>query len=324
MRFVIGALLALCLAFIPVDGEAAKGRPKAQEGPMFPSAEAILKWIHGYRHEPQPEKVAMAVQAMSGLGLFRDLEGAGVYVGFMAGVIGDPRNNAEGLVASMFPLPPEEQVALIRAIAYSGRPDWKEIMGKFVERMPARKVLIERFLYDKLPTLQQLPMDKGPITLDTLWGVYFATGSADPVLRLVSVLEWSKEANDIEKLTVGSMVKWTLATNASRDTELLALIKGIVNHEPPKTAVILNEVIEAVEMFETGRIRKDAVAAIEEIKRKGPATNRQVAWWAQAAPTLIGLGCVAAAVTGQVQFGLPCVIGGPVATAAGRFLTPQP
>ena len=114
---------------------------------------------------------------MSDLGVFRDMDQAGIYVGFMAGVLQTNPKRAEDLVAKMFPMPPEDQVAIVRAIAYSDLPDWKDLMLKFVERMPARKALIDRFVYGKQPTLKQMALDAGTAPLDTLWGLYFATGS---------------------------------------------------------------------------------------------------------------------------------------------------
>ena len=72
----------------------------------------------------------------------------------MAGVLQSNPKRAEELVGKMFPMPPEDQVAIVRAIAYSDLPDWKDLMLKFAERMPARKALIDRFVYGKLPTIK--------------------------------------------------------------------------------------------------------------------------------------------------------------------------
>ncbi|HRA19985.1 MAG TPA: hypothetical protein PLZ56_06045, partial [Anaerolineae bacterium] len=44
-------------------------------------------------------------------------------------------------------------VALIRAIAYSGLPDWRELLESVAERMPARRVLMDRFFTGKEPLL---------------------------------------------------------------------------------------------------------------------------------------------------------------------------
>jgi hypothetical protein len=260
---------------------------------------------------------------MSRLGVFRDLETAGIYIGFMAGVLQTNPQKAEKLVERMFPMPPEDQIAIVRAIAYSELPDWKDLMLKFAERMPARKALIDRFVYGKMPTLRELELDSGPGPLDMLWGLYFATGSYEPILRMVSVLAWAKDGNNVERLTIGSMTKLTLATNASRDKELLDMLKASMAVETKDTRVVLQEVIDAAETFEFGRVRRDAVASIDQLKTKGPAAARNVQWWGTAGQTALALGCIVAGALGQFQVGIPCVIGGAVSGAAIKYMTPQ-
>jgi hypothetical protein len=261
-------------------------------------------------------------KAASALGLFRDMETAGVYVGFMAGVIESNPKQAEKLIAKMFPMPPEDQVAIVRAVAYSGHPQWKELLRKFSERMPARAVLIDRFVSGKLPLLQQMPLDKGAGPLDMLWGKYFATGSYEPILRMVSILEWSKDVNNVDRLTVGSMTKLTLATNASRDKRLLDMLKASMRHENKETRAVLGEVIDAAETFEFGQVRREAMASIEQLKTKGPASARNTLWWGQVGQTALALGCVVAGAMGQVQVGIPCIVGGAASSAALKYMVP--
>lgn len=319
MRSTMAVALVLLFAIAPAT--AAPGKQKKAD---FSSTEHILRWINGYRLKPEPNKLPEAVKAMSALGVFRDLDTAGIYVGFMAGVLQANPKRAEALVTGMFPMPPEDQVSIVRAIAYSDLPEWKDLMLKFAERMPARKGLIDRFVYGKQPTLKQLDLDTGTTTtLDTLWGVYFATGSPEPVLRIVSVLGWAKDQNNVERLTVGSMAKLSLATNASRDKELLDTLKRSMNREPKESRAVLQEVIEAAETFEFARVRKDAMAAIEQLKTKGPASARNTQWWGTAGQTVLALGCVAAGAMGQLQVGIPCVIGGALSGAALKFMMPQ-
>jgi len=313
-------VLALAFAIVP----AAAAPPGKRTKTDFSSTEHILRWINAYRLKPEPNKLPAAVKAMSALGVFRDMDTAGIYVGFMAGVLQANPKRAEALVTGMFPMPPEDQVSIVRAIAYSDLPDWKDLMLKFAERMPARKGLIDRFVYGKLPTLKQLELDSGTTTtLDTLWGVYFATGAPQSVLRIVSILGWAKDQNNVERLTVGSMAKLSLATNASRDKELLDTLKRAMNREEKDTRVVLQEVIEAAETFEFARVRKDAMAAIEQLKTKGPASARNTQWWGTAGQTVLALGCVAAGAMGQLQVGIPCVIGGALSGAALKFMLPQ-
>jgi len=288
----------------------------------FSKAEEVLRFINDYRDNKQPERVPDAMAAMVRLNLLRDPEQAGIYVGVLAGVIADNQTQSDQLISDMFPLPPREQVVLIKAIAFSGLPEWKDLLGKFAERMPARKVLLKKYLYGGGKTLAEQSPSDGPFVLDALWGNYFATGSWEPAQKIISGLPLIRDENDVEKRTVGAMVKWTLATNATRDKNLLDLAKAEMNYQPADVRRELREVIEAAELFETGRLRKEAMASVDELKAKGPARVRNWNYWGQAGTTVRALGCVAAAALGQVQIGIPCVVGGALSTAAVKYLGP--
>jgi hypothetical protein len=319
MRSIVAVVLALVFLGLPATAAAPVKKKTAAD---FSSTENILRWINNYRLRPDPAKLPAAVKAMSELGVFRDMDQAGIYVGFMAGVLQTNPTRAEDLVAKMFPMPPEDQVAIVRAIAYSDLPNWKDLMLSFAERMPARKALIDRFVYGKQPTIKQMALDSGTAPLDTLWGLYFATGSFEPVARMVSILGWAKDQNNVERLTIGSMAKLSLATNASRDKELLDMLKASMNGEGKDTRIVLQEVIDAAETFEFARVRKDAMAAIDQLKSKGPASARNMSWWGTAGQTALALGCIVAGAMGHVEVGIPCVLGGAVSGAALKYITP--
>jgi hypothetical protein len=321
VRFVETVLLAIVVLVAAAPLASAAKRPP--EPPPFAKADDVLKWINGYRLNPEPQRLPAAIKAMSAHGLTRDMDQAGVYIGFAAGVLGANPDTADKLIAETFPLPPQDQVLLIRAIAYSGLVDWREVLIRFVERMPARKVLIDRYLFGNKPVLADLDMtsDDQP-AIDINWGYYFATGSEAPIRRIVTVLALTGDRNDVEKLTFGAMAQWTLAQNAARDEDLLAMLKAVVSDEPAAVRAPLNEVIEAAETLELAKIRKQAMASIEELRSKGPERVRNYNWWGQAGQTVLALGCVAAGVLGQVEFGIPCVVGGALSTAALRYLAP--
>ncbi len=326
---------------------------RAPRGGDLASPEAGLRWINEYRAKPDPAAVPAVVRALSARGAFKDPESAGVYVGFLAGVINSQGQQADELIEKFFPLPPQDHWAVVRAIAYSGHYDWKGLLRPAAPRMPARQVMIERYLTGKLPVLEQLGFDKepgwfdgwrnstwlggsgkdagkqlllapSPDALDTLWGFYFATGSERALTRIVEFLPGSKDQDNVEKLTLGSMAKFTLATNAARDAALLAALKRINMRASKEAAPILSDVIEAAETVDVARIRKQAYAAMEELKRKGPGSTRKAAWWGQVGQGALALGCIGAAATGHVELGLPCVLGGAASSAALRYwATPE-
>lgn len=345
MRRTIIALIAL---LVPASLVAAPVRPFAERQLDIAPKEVILGWINQYRHHPEPELAPLAVRGLSRLGILSDTEGAGVYVGFLAGVLAKNPDKVDALIARMFPLSGEHQWAIVRAIAYSGLPDWRTVLQRNAERMPARRVMIERFLAGKLPTLDQAPIEKDetwgervraqmqfvnyfskpkkefgldltPDVLDTLWGYFYATGDDRPLGRIILMLRWVKERDVLEKLTLGSMAKYTLAINAGRNPDLLARIKW-AEAQPQPNAVrpVLKEIIEAAETVETGKMRDEALAAIEELKRKGSGSRRDLSVWAQVGEGALAVSCIALAIAGQVEFGIPCVIGGAATSAALR------
>lgn len=321
MRSIIGILGLALILTLPGFVLA---KPMKEKAPRtFASNEEVLRWINGYRHDPQPLRMPEAVKAMSAYGLTKDSDQSGIYIGFAAGVIGSNPEIAEDLISKMFPLPPEDQVIVIKAIAYSGLPRWQGVLRKFVERMPARKDLIEKFLYGEKPVLTGLSIKEDATVIDLNWGYYFATGWEAPIRRIVSALEYSLDKDKVDTLTIGAMAKWTLAQNASRDNDLLMMLKKISSDSNPKLQKPLAEVIDASETLELSKIRKDALASIEELKMKGSESLRNYNWWGQAGQTVLALGCVAAGALGQVEFGIPCVLGGAASTAALNYFKPS-
>ncbi|MEX0591775.1 MAG: hypothetical protein WD207_11895 [Xanthobacteraceae bacterium] len=310
------------------------------------SAEAVLGWINQYRLKPEPHRVPEAMRAAGKLGAFKDPEQAGVYIGFLAGVLNANPAHAESTIAKILPLPPDQQWVVVRAIAYSGLKNWKGLLHAFKMHMPGRTPMIDKYLAGKLPTLEQIEyvrnepsalarlfrkteepkearLEPTPDLIDTLWGFYFATGAYGPVARIVAMLAWSEEPDDVERLTLGGMAKYTLASNSARDHELLKMLRWTAKNQEKKTAKIVAEIVDAAETMQTAKIRKEALAAIEELKRKGPGSRRKIAGWGQIGQGALALGCIGAAVAGAVAIGLPCVIGGAVSSAALNWATQE-
>jgi len=323
---VLAAFMALSGASEPVWAARGSGTGKAhrEKKPEFEKSEDVLAFINDYREDKKIRRVPDAVKAMGRLGLLREPEEGGIYVGFISGVLYENPQAARDLVSRMFPMPPEQQVVLVKAIAFSGLEDWHGLLASFVERMPARKLLIERYLYRHAPLLDALMTeDTGAFAIDVYWGRYFATGAPEPARHIIAALAWTAERNSVEKLTIGSMAKWTLASNATRDKNLRDIMKAEMNTQPQVVRNALSEVIEAAETFETSKIKRTALKSIEELKAKGPQSARDTVWWGQAGQTALALGCVAAGALGQAEIGIPCVIGGALSSAALKYLAPQ-
>jgi hypothetical protein len=307
------------------------------------SLSVVQQWIYNYRAKPDYAHVAAAVRVLFHAQSFKEPENSGIYLGFIAGAIGSDPAKAEQLVNSFFPVPPEDEWVIVRAIAYSGLSDWRNLLRKIAPKMPGRRVMIDAYLAGTLPILSSIPLEenkpgmvdrlrgvftKNPFAkddkklkmaqtfasnqdlLDTLWGYYFATGSHLPILRIMQMLPWSKSRDTLDKLTVGSMARYTLASYAVRDAGLREFLRSELAQQPEAIKLPLGEVIEAADTVQLGAVRKDALAAVEELKSKGSDSRRNLDFWGQVGVGAVALGCVSAAALGQVAVGIPCVIGG--------------
>jgi hypothetical protein len=221
-------------------------------------------------------------------------------------------------------------------------------MARVAVNAPARRSMIDAYLAGALPTLDAIELDKSPTLLekvgehfgvkhkapsvsydrnpeliDTLWGQYFAAGQYRPVWRIITLLPWSKDRDSGERLTVGSAAKYTLANNAARYPDLLALIKNMAAHHEADVQLILKEVIHAAETSETATIRKEQLALLEKLKSKGAGYQRDLKTWGYVGQGAIGITCVVLATMSLGAAGLPCVIGGAATSAALNYWAAQ-
>src|SRR5262249_53726946 len=161
---------------------------------------------------------------MSRLGAFRDPESSGFYVGFIAGVLASNPKTAQKLAGKMLPLSPQDDWVVVRAVAWSELPEWKSVLDSLRKKVPAREPMIDKYIAGELPTLFEAtevppPPPKGwkavfkrkpksaPLPtsddLDALWGYYLATGSEEPLDRIVAFLPLSEEGDDVNRLQIG-------------------------------------------------------------------------------------------------------------------------
>jgi hypothetical protein len=334
--------VAFFLAFLLTVQPALAAAP-AQEIDPRASLGVVQQWIYNYRAKPDYAHIPAAVRVLFHAQTFKEPENAGIYLGFIAGAIASNPGKAETLINSFFPVPAEDEWVIVRAIAFSGIPDWRNLLRKVALRMPGRQVMIDAYLAGSLPTLTDIPLEekqpgamdkvkavltKNPFAkedkklkmsqtfagnqdlLDTLWGYCFATGSFRPILRIMAMLPWSKSRDTVDKLTVGSMARYTLASYAVRDSALREYLRSELKVQGEAVKVPLTEVVEAADTVQLGAVRKDALAAVEELKAKGSDSRRNLDFWGQVGVGAVALGCVSAAALGAVAVGIPCVIGG--------------
>jgi len=92
-RVIAGFAIAFVMIILAAPAAAAPLRPGE-----LASREALLAWMNDYRAHRDPAHVPDAVHAMSQLGIFRDSENAGAFIGFIAGALRDNPAQADALL----------------------------------------------------------------------------------------------------------------------------------------------------------------------------------------------------------------------------------
>jgi hypothetical protein len=323
---------------IPVRAVPEPVQEPSQAEAAFSTPERLVEWVYNYSKKPAPWRVPAAVRAMRELGLFTDEEKGAFCTGFIAGVLGSNPKDGPNLIAKMLPMPDKDQAVLIRAIAFSGRPDWRDLLTKYKARMPLREPLIDSYLSGKAKPLLEVDLSEGPTVVYTLWGYYVATGQYEPVVRIIQALRWSKNKNDgnfsikkifsgwkndpsaVEKISTGATAKWTLASYAERNRDLLGLYRAEYERQPKEIAQPLRDVIMSAELFESEKIRKDQFGAIEDAQKMKATNEAGMSKGATVGSIAIATGCVAASALGQIYIAVPCVIGGALYTGAVKLM----
>jgi len=165
MRYAAFVVAAALMLIQPAQaGKTPEVDPSASLG-------VVQRWIYNYRAKPDYAHVPAAVRVLFHSQTFKEPENAGIYLGFVAGAIGSNPAKAEQLIASFFPVRPEDEWVIVRAIAYSGLPDWRNVLRRVAPRIPGRRVMIDAYLAGKLPTLTEIPLEEAkPGMMDKLLG----------------------------------------------------------------------------------------------------------------------------------------------------------
>jgi len=133
------------------------------------------------------------------------------------------------------------------------------------------------------------------------------------------LLPWSQDRDSLDRLTVGSAAKYTLANNAARYPDLLKLIREMAPNQSAEVKPVLAEVIRAAETAQTANIKKQQLAEIEKLKTKGSGRQRDMKLWGYLGQGAIGVTCVTLAALSYSVAGIPCVIGGAATSAVLNY-----
>ena len=86
---------------------------------------------------------------------------------------------------------------------------------------------------------------------------------------------------------------------------LREFLRSELAQQPAAIKAPLAEVVEAADTVQIAALRKDALAAVDELKTKGSDSRRDLDFWGQVGVGAVALGCVSAAALGRSRSASP-------------------
>src|SRR6201993_3002066 len=103
---VIAALMLASALLAPAGAMPPPGMARPGE---YMSVTDVQKFMYEYRTRPNLARVPAAIKALSRFGTLKDPEGSGIYLGFIAGVVGTNPRKADDIINKTLPLTPQDQ-----------------------------------------------------------------------------------------------------------------------------------------------------------------------------------------------------------------------
>ncbi len=211
-------------------------------GAEFNSQEEIGKWLTFYYQNPEPEKLVPAVRYMSENGFLNDGKAYPPIFGFIAGVFKQNQSEVKSWANDLSSLDDTSYGVIVLGLWYANLSWSKESVYAMLEK---RQSLKEQFnyLYHGSPMgITDIPLEQGAWVLDALWGNFMATGSKEPVVRIMQALPWLDVKGDVNRLLVGGAAQWSLTSNAIQHKKVMAICEDEAFKQSPE----VQEKLEAV------------------------------------------------------------------------------
>lgn len=179
---------------------------------------------------------------------------------FVAGLIASDPRMLDRLMPVYQDLEEAHALRLARAIALSGHADRAGMLNRLATLWPKRAEKIKA--YKVSPPLAGLDVMADAVHLDWNWAFFGATGSPEPLLRIVSALSGLLETRDARRLGVGFAAKWSLASNAMQQPQVAEFLQALGNgrHGPA-----IRDALDAAAKRNPDRIKAEAQVATQAL-----------------------------------------------------------
>ncbi len=145
-------------------------------------------------------------------------------IAFMAGLIAEDAKVIDRLAPVFQSRPGEQPMQLVRAILYSGRPDWKPQLDRLTALWPARAGEIDKTASVRAKPVYQLKFHGQPEVLEMNWAFFGASGRRESVMAIIDTLA-DLRSGDPVLVAAANANRRSLADRAMRDDSVMEICR---------------------------------------------------------------------------------------------------
>jgi len=195
------------------------------------SAQEEQDWLEYYFTAPTPERLVAEMKNWAADGTLENEGARPALIGFISQVVRQNRGEVAAWDAALAGLTPSQLQLWFTALLFSRTEEADKLMlERFGDRYREQKVETGKIL--------ELPLDK-EMTVDMLWGYFYATGSAEAIRRIVLCFRFADAPDTPEgfKVPEGYVPQYkmlphfaagSLTANGSRHPEVLAELERLL------------------------------------------------------------------------------------------------
>lgn len=192
------------------------------------------QWLMRYYQDPKPDEVAAHLADWQKQGILAKADSQPALLGFLSRVMKENPDKVVGWLETAESFPTGDRLVVLTAAWYGDTPQAQgyfksKELGAFAGKTP--------------PDTAALNVDS-PSILDFYWGAYAATGDPLALRRIISALEFSKDAGALDKYkssqqteadklaayhdSIYQAAMWSLTSNCRQDAKAFAICKELL------------------------------------------------------------------------------------------------
>lgn len=222
-----------------------KSDPRFSAPVMINSVDDLTRWMTYYYLHPQPDLLPAAL-IFADKEKLMDGDHLQTLQAFVARVFVANPARIPGWYQQLAPMSEQNRTKVLTAVWWSQTAEGKALLETIAKAVPEKsQAEFKKQIDAKPPQLDTMPIET-PMVLDMLWAAYCATGDQKYVQRIISVLPWSEDKKDLNKMVLSSTAAWSLKSNALQHPSVLKFCKETMVTDA-KAKPYLERIVQEVE-----------------------------------------------------------------------------